>query len=129
MRLLCDEDIGTGVPAALYAVGYDAFSMRHASLPRLDPEWLPIAGRNRWLVLSANKRMLWNTGEVEAIRKNNVGIVFLTSGEEHPARVLMALIRRWSDLERLDANETRPFVRFLPPRGRLLTDWPGFPFT
>lgn len=88
-----------------------------------DTDWLQMVGENGWLALSCNKRMLFVPEEAEAIRKWNVGIVFVTTGEEHPHRLLATLLRRWSDLEALDQGEPRPFVRFLPPRGPLLTTY------
>ena len=120
MILLCDEDIGTGVPNALHAVGYDAHSMvgmRWQGMP--DVEWLALAGNAGMLVLSCNKKMLTVPSERQAITDNNVGIVFLTTGEERPARVLLTLLKRWDALELLDSAESRPFARFLSPNGRL----------
>lgn len=127
--MLCDEDIGTGVPNALYGVGYEVSAMTKMSLPKEDRHWLPIVGQRGWLVFSANKRMLWNDAELAAIKDDKIGIVYLTGGEEHPAKVLLALLRRWPDLETLHANEPRPFVSFLGLRGGLRKEWPGFPFT
>ena len=87
MILLCDEDIGTGVPAALTAVGYDARALvRQGWGGRPDVEWLAWAGNAGMLVLSCNKKMLRVPSERQAIIDSNVGIVFLTTGEERPAR-------------------------------------------
>ena len=121
MILLCDEDIGRGVPHALSDVGYQTVSIAQQGwIGRPDREWLETAGRNGWLVLSANKKMLLVPEERSVIEKNDVGIVFLTSGEERVSRVLQLLLRKWDDLELLDRTEPRPFVRFLNMRGQLL---------
>ena len=53
------------------------------------------------------------TAERDTIIRESVGIVFLTSGEEHPPTVLMRLLRKWSDLEMLWDITPRPFARFL----------------
>ena len=46
MKLLCDEDVGTGVPNALKAVGYRAESLNGAGwLGKPDYWWLAKAGR------------------------------------------------------------------------------------
>ena len=120
MILLCDEDVGTGVPNALSSVGLDARSivgMGWGGQP--DVEWLERAGRLGWLVFSCNKRMLSVPSERGTIVREQVGIVFLTNGEEHPATVLRLLLTKWDVLELLDGTQPRPFVRFLYPNGRL----------
>ena len=114
MILLCDEDVGTGVPKALTAVGYDARSligMQWGGRP--DEFWLERAGQQEWLVLSCNKRMLQVTAERNTIIREGVGIVFLTNGEEHPRTVLLRLLKKWPDLEMLWNTTQRPFARFL----------------
>ena len=114
MILLCDEDVGTGVPRALTAIGYDARSIVGMSWGgRPDEFWLTRAGRQEWLVLSCNKRMLKVAAERDTIIRENVGIVFLTSGEEHPPTVLLRLLKKWADLKMLWDTTPRPFARFL----------------
>ena len=45
MRLLCDEDTGTGVPKALYLVGHDAISQVEVGWAgHPDVEWLARVG-------------------------------------------------------------------------------------
>ena len=119
MILLCDEDVGTGVPRALHAVGFEARSLHGRGWGgKPDVWWLTQAGRNGWLVFSSNKKMLLVEMERETILREKVGIVFLTTGEERTVRVLQLLLRKWPDLELLDATQ-RPFARFLSPNGRL----------
>ena len=84
-----------------------------------DREWLPRAGKLEWLVFSYNKKQLLVPGERRAIVDNRVGIIYLTSGEEKPAKVLGLLLRKWDALELLDKTEQRPFARFLSPNGYL----------
>lgn len=119
MILLCDEDIGAGVPTALHLVGYETVSMVNAGwLSRPDVEWLAEAGRRGWLVLSCNKKMLQVPFERETIIREKVGIVFLTTGQERSATVLWLLLGNWDKLAQIDADTARPFARFLSPRGR-----------
>ena len=77
------------------------------------------------LVLSCNKKMLTVPSELQAIIDNKVGIVFLTTGEERPARVLLTLLRKWDALELLDDTEPRPFAKFLSPNGRISDSFRG----
>lgn len=127
MILLCDEDVGTGVPTALTAVGLDARSivgMGWGGSP--DQFWLERAGRNDWLVLSCNKRMLHVPAERNVILRERVGIVFLTSGEERPREVLLRLLKKWEDLELLWNTTPRPFARFLSANNRILEKFRDF---
>ena len=49
--MLCDEDIGTGVPMALDLVGYDTISIvKRGWISKPDIEWLTIAGQKGGLV-------------------------------------------------------------------------------
>ncbi len=57
--------------------------------------------------------MLKVAAERNAIIREHVGIIFLTSGEEHPPTVLLRLLRKWKDLETLWDTTPRPFARFL----------------
>ena len=86
---------------------------------RPDEFWLEKAGQLEWLVLSCNKRMLKVTTERNTIIRESVGIVFLTSGEEQPSKVLLRLLQKWPDLELLWDTTPRPFARFLSANNRL----------
>ena len=120
MILMCDEDIGRGVPHALSDVGYSTVSVAQREwIGRPDIELLETAGRNGWVFLSSNKKMLQVPHESDAIVDNNLGAIFLTSGEERIVKVLQLLLRKWDDLDLLDRTEPRPFVRFLNMRGQL----------
>ena len=99
MILLCDEDVGTGIPHALNDVGLEARALVRIGLGgRDDTTWLPVAGRNGWLVFSHNKKMLTVALEKQAIIHHNVGIVFLTTGEENTVTPLRMLLSRWPSL-------------------------------
>ncbi|MBI2724187.1 MAG: hypothetical protein HYX50_03900 [Chloroflexi bacterium] len=126
MIVLTDEDIGTKVPRALTLVGRDTrslVSMGWAGRP--DTWWLERAGSLGWLVFSANTRMLRVPSERSALVRFGVGIVFLTKGEERIPAVLELLLRKWDDLALLSDTQTRPFARFLSPRGVLSSSWRG----
>ena len=124
MILMCDEDIGRGIPHALSDVGYSTVSVAQRGwIGRPDTELLTTAGRNGWVFFSANKKMLQVPHERDAIVNNNVGVIFLTNGEERIVKILQLLLRKWDDLDLLDRTEPRSFVRFLNMRGQLLNQY------
>lgn len=120
MILLCDEDIGTGVPKALTLVGCESKSLRELRWDGWpDVKWLTPAGQNEWLVFSSNKKMLKVPSERETIIREKVGIIFLTNGTEYIRTVLKLLLTKWDTFELLWTTVERPFARFLSPTGRL----------
>lgn len=126
MILLCDEDFGSGVPTALSAIGYDARSLAQMGWRgQPDVAWLARAGDLGMLVLSCNEKILLVPSARRTIIDAGVGIVFLTTGEERPERVLLTLIRKWDALETLDSTEPRPFARFLSPNGKISDSYRG----
>ena len=130
---MCDEDVGAGIPHALHDVGLDALGLHGLGLGgradvewlglglggRADVEWLEVAGKNGWLVFSHNKKMLAVPHEKQAIIDFNVGVVFLTTGEENTVNQLRMLLNRWEVLKLLDTTVPRPFARFIRPTGRM----------
>ena len=119
MILLCDEDIGTRVPKALTLVRHKTMSLASKGwISWADTDWLKIAGKKKWLVFSSNKKMLKVPEERKTIIREKVGIVFLSSGEEHIDKVLRLLLLKWDWLQFIDENEPRPFAFFLYPTGQ-----------
>jgi len=125
--LLCDEDIGTGVPKALTLVGYKANSLRKLHLDgKPDEVWLGLAGKREWLVFSENKKILKVPNERDVIIREKVGIIFLTNGSEYSHRVLRLLLTKWDTLELMWKTLERPFARFLSPNGRISDKYKDF---
>jgi hypothetical protein len=118
--LLCDEDVGIGIPKALSLVNCKTLSLHQLHLAgRPDVEWLTLAGQKEWLVFSHNKKILKVPSERETIIREKVGIIFLTNGQEYTRMVLKLLLTKWDTLELLWVTVQRPFARFLSPKGRL----------
>lgn len=84
-----------------------------------DTRWLPVAGKNKWLVFSFNKKILKVPSERETIILEKMGIVFLTDGQQRARATLKLLLTKWDTLELLWSTNERPFARFLSPNGRL----------
>lgn len=108
------------MPKALRLVGYDTVALVEKGWSGMpDIQWLGHAGHAGWLILSCDKKMLAVPSERAIIINRKVGIVYLTTGEEFPAKVLKLLLNKWETLELLDTTVPRSFARFLSPNGRL----------
>lgn len=116
MILYCDEDVGTRVPKALKLVGLQVvYAVKRGWASEPDVQWLARAGKNGWLGLSCNKNILEVPEERDSIILNNVGIVFITSGNLHPKDKLLLTLQKWEWLDAIDLNEKRPFAFYLYP--------------
>lgn len=119
MILYSDEDVGTRVPKALKLVGLGAVSaVSKRGVSETDIQWLKRVGGKGWLGLSCNKDILNVPEERDAIIKNNVGIVFITSGNLHPKDKLLLILRKWQWMEAINETENRPFAFYLYMNGQ-----------
>jgi hypothetical protein len=77
--------VGTRVPKALKLLGLQVvYAVGSGAASEPDIQWLARAGKKGWLGLSCNKNILDVPEEKDTIILNNVGIVFITSGNLHP---------------------------------------------
>lgn len=126
MTLLCDEDVGTGIPRALELVNCKATSLRQLHMGGWeDTKWLAFAGQNNWFVFSYDKKILTVPTEKAAVIQAKVGILFFTSGTEQSRNVLRILLNKWDTLELLWSTTQRPFARFLSPQGHITDSYKG----
>ena len=121
MILICDENLSSRISDALQQRGLDARSFKSLGwLSDDDSVWLPrIPDISESLVVSRDRMMSNRPGELNAIVANNIGIVFLTGGQQPVESVIELLSNSWSLLEELHNNTSRPFVRFLTTDGKL----------
>ena len=118
MILLCDEMLGKAIPESLRSIGYPVTRLFRVRLDgKPDTEWLTIAGRRGWLVISKNKRMLLVEDEKNTIIREKVGIIYLTQDIQDQPRLLRLLLNKWAWISQQDGR-TRPFASFIHPNGR-----------
>ena len=100
MILLCDENISPKVPEALRLSGHDARSFQIMGwLCRPDLRWLPDAGRiEDSLILTRDRSMLDDSDEKQAIIDNDLGVVFLTSGQQPVDDLIRLVTDSWGQL-------------------------------
>ena len=125
MILFFDEDMGAAIPRFLKGADRDVdIRWLRAQFPnesdprRQDVGWLAEAGRQGWLVISCNKRMLSVVLERQTILQHKVGIVFFASGQVGRLPMMRALLRKWDWLKTANLTEPRPFAYYLYASGR-----------
>ena len=121
MRFFFDEDTGRGVPEALRAVGIGCeYVSKKFPVVKGTPDelWIPYAGRKGLLVFSCNKAILTAEAQRQLWIDHKVGGVFLTSGQERKADVLLLILRRLQWLQEIDEKTPRPFAYMTTIQGR-----------
>lgn len=117
-----DENMGERMPRALKLVGRPNVSLHvRGWIGMKDPQMLRTIGPKRWLLISANKRILLPGLERNIFLEEGVGAVFLTDGEQYLAKVLSLMLRKWDWLNQVDVETLRPFAYFITPDGRRTT--------
>ena len=124
MILFFDEDMGTTIPKFLNDADRDvdvrwlrALYPNESDPRRKDVGWLEEAGRNSWLAISCNKKILNVDFERQAIMEHKVGIVFFASGLIGRLVMMRAILNKWDWLKAVDSTAPRPFVHYLYARG------------
>jgi hypothetical protein len=127
--LFFDEDTGRGVPEALGAIGVNCeyvskkfFARGGIAKETPDELWIPYAGKKGLLVFSCNKEILRAQAQRELWIAENVGGVFLTSGQENNINVLMLVLKRLQWLEEIDRTTKRPFAYLMGINGKWKLD-------
>ena len=132
MKLFFDEDMGSGVPKALYDLNLDGVSVlwavkvfrkrRRAGEKISDEIWIPFAGQAVSLAISANRAILESDPQRELLIEHNVGSVFMASGEYSNFDTMKLLLRKWGWLNAIHLNEPRPFAYIVNLAGRTRKD-------
>lgn len=135
MKILFDEDTGRGIPEALRTLELPDATVewvRHAFRKKIkrgefkegikDEDWMPFAGKGDWLVFSCNKNLLEAEAQREMWIRENIGGVFLVTGQERKREVMLLILKMWDWLETIARHEPRPFAMRLTLTGRAKRD-------
>lgn len=110
--IFVDRSIPKGVAEALKAVRHDVRWLEDL-FPHdtKDEDWLPIAGREGWLVIVRDKKIRTRPGERRAILDHQVGCFCLTQRQD-PTRwqYLKLLVQTLDEMGRRFASTPRPFI-------------------
>lgn len=89
-----------------------------------DEEWLPLIGRNKWVLLTADKRIRYNLLEKRALEKNSVREFVFSSGNMSGQEMALALERALPKMQRLCGRLAPPFVAAITRAGEVHIRWP-----
>jgi hypothetical protein len=122
LKLFVDEDAGKTLGETLHRTGFadeiDWVSWDRRIKPGTqDTDWIPLIGREKWLVISSNWHMLKNRLEARLIVESKMAIVFIPNQALAHERLRLVLNKqRW--LKHLCDGEKRPLAWSIGMDGR-----------
>ena len=75
-----------------------------------DEEWLAVAGREAWIVLTRDKHIRRRPTELEAFREHNVIVFVLAAGNASAAETADLVTRLYDKIQRLAAQAKPPVM-------------------
>lgn len=83
-----------------------------------ETEWMPVCGRNGWLVVMRDKKVLTRREERRAIRENNVGCFNFTYKKNKTRwQTLQLVCATLDEMEEKFASTPRPFMYLINGNG------------
>ncbi len=114
MTFYVDASVPVAVRRALAEVRDDVL---YAGGPRapaegaLDPDWLPVAGRENWVVILRDKRIRKRPGERRAFLDAGVRLFCMTgAGNYSRWETLRLLAARWPRIEEVASTIPGPYI-------------------
>jgi hypothetical protein len=102
------------------------FERHLGRFPRGTPDetWLPLVGQNRWVLLTADKRIRYNFLEKRALEKNAVREFVFASGNMSGNEMASALEVALHRIRRICRRFQPPFVAAITRTGEVHMRWP-----
>ena len=98
--------------------------LAHFSRGTPDESWLPLIGRNGWILLTADKRIRYNFLEKRALEKNGVREFVFASGNMSGNEMAAALEKALRGMQRMCRKFPPPFVAAITRAGEVHMRWP-----
>jgi PIN like domain len=99
--------------------------LSHFSRGTPDEIWLPLVGKNRWILLTADKRIRYSFLEKRALQRNGVREFVFASGNLSGQDMAAALERALPKMQRLCHRYATPFVAAITRTGEVHLRWPN----
>lgn len=98
--------------------------LSHFERGTVDEVWLPSVGKNRWILLTADKRIRYNFLEKRALQENSVREFVFASGNLSGAEMAAALEMAVEEMKKLCRKFDPPFVASISRKGDVHLRWP-----
>ncbi|HEV3482125.1 MAG TPA: hypothetical protein VGR97_07330 [Candidatus Acidoferrales bacterium] len=98
--------------------------LHHFSRGELDEIWLPVVGKNGWVLLTADKRIRYNLLEKRALSQHSVREFVFASGNLSGADMAAALEAALPKMQKLLRTVRPPFVASITRKGEVHLRWP-----
>jgi hypothetical protein len=89
-----------------------------------DEEWLPLVGKNGWVLLTTDKQLRYNLLERRALQRNAVREFVFASGNISGAEMAEALALAIPKMRKLCRRIHPPFVAAITRGGEVHLRWP-----
>lgn len=106
------------VPDALRACGANVeLKTDHFAPDTKDTDWLPVVGRNGWVILTKDKRLRHNHLEVVSLLRAGTASFILTSGNFSGQEMADAFVRAMPHMKKMLLKFPPPFIATVPKGG------------
>jgi PIN like domain len=89
-----------------------------------DETWLPLVGKNGWILITADKRMRYNLLERRALEHNAVREFVFASGNLSGNEMAVALEMAFGKMRKMCRKLSPPFVATITRKGDVYLRWP-----
>jgi hypothetical protein len=96
----------------------------HFSRGEPDETWLPLVGKNSWILLTADKRIRYNLLEKRALEEHSICEFVFASGNLSGSDMAAALEAAMNKMRRLHRRTRPPFVAAITKKGEVHLRWP-----
>lgn len=119
MKFILDENLPLGISKGLQHFGEDVeHVLDHFEQGESDINILEFVGENGYFLITKDNRIRYNKGEIDALRKFNVGAFFLVGKNMNLWDMVKQIIRSWEHILEIARTEKRPFIYKLRRSGK-----------
>ena len=120
MTLFFDRNTGRRVPRALQLLGLDVQWHDQCGFGPTTPDeqWLSYVGQKKWVVITHDRRFVYNQSEIQAVKDYQVACVVLSGGSVDRWGKVRMLARSWDLIQRIINSESPPYIWRRLPNGQ-----------
>lgn len=111
MKFIFDENLPLDFAKGINNFGEDVeHVLDHFPPGTTDVEILEFIGKNEYFLVTKDKRIRYNQGEIQALRKYKVGAFFLVGKTMRRWDIVKQIINSWENIKGIAERENRPFI-------------------